>query len=203
MKGEFMRIKSMASMIVVVLILTAAASFAGEKSEKKETKPILIVMDVQNKWMPYMAEADRESAPEGINEAITMFRDRGYPIILVYHSDAARGPEPGTKDFEFLESIAIKENDPAIVKAHPSAFTKTDLEQMLRAGDHNTVFLCGLSATGCVLATYFGAIEREFRVLMVEDALLSGDASHTDVIEEITYSVTMEELRDILENPFR
>jgi nicotinamidase-related amidase len=89
------------------------------------------------------------------------------------------------------------------VKAFPSAFTKTELEQMLHEEDRNTVFLCGLSATGCVLATYFGAMEREFRVLMVEDALLSGDASYTDVIEEITYSVTMEEMRDILENPFR
>ena len=108
--------------------------------------------------MPYMADEDRESAPERINETIAMFRERGYPIILVYHSDVKRGLEPGTTDYEFLESIAIKEDDAAIVKAHPSAFTKTDFEQMLRDGDRNTVFLCGLGATGCVLATYFGAI---------------------------------------------
>lgn len=198
-----MRIKSVVSMLLVVIILASAVLHAEEKSEKKETKPVLVVMDVQNIWMPYMAEADREAAPEKINDAIAMFREHGYPIILVYHSDPERGPQPGTKDYEFPESIAIHENDPRIVKAFPSAFTKTEFEQMLKKDERNTVFLCGLSATGCVLATYFGAMEREFRVLMVEDALLSPNSSYTDVIEEITYSVTMEELKDILENPFR
>lgn len=202
-KGEDMRSKTVVSMIMVALILTAAVLYAEEKFNKKETKPVLVVMDVQNIWMPYMAEADKEAAPAKINEAIALFREHGYPVILVYHSDDKRGPEPGTEDFEFTESIAIQKGDPRIVKAYPSAFTKTDLEQMLNDNERNTVFLCGLSATGCVLATYFGAMEREFTVLMVEDALLSQDASYTDVIEKICYSVTMDEMRDILENPFQ
>jgi len=124
-------------------------------------------------------------------------------VIRVYHSDVERGPEPGTEPFEFPASIAVTENDPKVVKHYPSSFTKTDLEQILREQERNTVVLCGLSATGCVLATYFGAMEREFTVLMVEGALLSHDASYTGVIEKICYMVTLDELKDILEDPLQ
>jgi hypothetical protein len=34
---------------------------------------------------------------------------------------------------------------------------------------------------------------------MVKDAILSGNASHTDVIEEICYSMTIEEVKETLE----
>lgn len=181
---------------------TWALPRAEEERMRTEIKPALVVMDVQNVWMPMMAEEDRNSAPEKINETIALFREFGHPVIRVYHSDPKRGPEPGTEPFEFPDSIAITDGDPKVVKSHSSAFTETDLEEILREGDRNTVFLCGLSATGCVLATYFGGTEREFMVCMVQEALLSGNAEYTEVIEDICYSVTLEELREVLEDPF-
>ncbi|UCF06970.1 MAG: cysteine hydrolase [bacterium] len=196
--------KNIVVLLPVVLMLSITALYsAGEKPEKKEIKPVLLVMDVQNIWIPRMAEEDRNSAPDTINESIALFRKFGHPVIRVYHSDPQHGPNPGTPPFEFPESIAVTSDDPKIIKGHASAFTKTDLEAMLHKGDRNTVFLCGLSATGCVLATYFGAMDREFNVLMIKDALLSHNASYTDVIEDICYSVSIEELGEILENPFQ
>jgi nicotinamidase-related amidase len=196
-----MRPKTVLLVIMFVILAVPAALDAGDESEREEIRPVLVVMDVQNIWIPRMSEADRESAPQKINESIALFRKFGLPVIPVYHSDPQRGPEPGTEPFEFPSSIDIEDGDPRIVKAHPSAFTETNLESLLREGEHNTVVLCGLSAVGCVLATYFGAMDRGFTVLMVEDALLSHDASYTDVIEDICYSVTIEELEEILENP--
>ena len=198
-----MRVKTSLLALALVSLSMSAFSSAGERQERKEIKPVLVVMDVQNVWMPRMAEEDRNSAPQKINESIALFREFGHPVIRVYHSDPEHGPEPGTEPFDFPALIATVENDPKIVKSYPSAFTKTDLEQILQEKERNTVFLCGLSATGCVLATYFGAIEREFTVLMIEDALLSHDASYTNVIEDICYSVTIEELKEILEDPFQ
>jgi nicotinamidase-related amidase len=174
----------------------------GEESEKLELKPVLVVMDLQNIWFPLMAEEDNNSAPQKINESIALFREFGHPIIRVYHSDPKRGPEPDTEPFEFPDSIATTADDFRIVKSHPSAFTKTNLEQVLREMDCNLVFLCGLSATGCVLATYFGAKDREFFCVMIEDALLSHNADYTKVIEDICSSMTITEVRDTLEEPF-
>ena len=185
-----------------LLMIQAQPGIAGER-EKTEIKPALLVIDIQNKWLPMMAEEDRRSAPRIINEAIALFRQFGHPVIRVYHSDLEHGPEPGSAPFEFPDSIAVTDGDPEIIKNYPSSFAKTDLERLLRDNDRNTVFLCGLSATGCVLATYFGAMEREFLALMVRDALLSRDAAHTNVIEEICYSVSIEELKETLEDPYQ
>ena len=123
-------------------------------------------------------------------------------MIRVYHSDPKRGPEPGTEAFEFPDSIAVLDSDAKVVKAHPSSFQDTGLEQMLTDGERNVVILCGLSAVGCVLATYFGAMERDFTVLMVKEALLSHNAEYTDMVENICYSMSLEDLKEMLEDPY-
>jgi nicotinamidase-related amidase len=194
---------AMIGVVIVTLLAVVTQQDAAEEGEKKEIKPALLVIDVQNIWLPRMDEEDLRSAPRKINEAISLFREFGHPVIRVYHSDLEHGPAPGSEPFEFPDSIAVTDDDPQIIKNYPGSFTKTELEQILREQDRNAVFLCGLSATGCVLATYFAAMEREFLVLMVKDALLSGDASHTNMIEEICYSVTIEELKETLEHPFQ
>ena len=186
-------------MILLPVLAMWTPPGVAQEQEMPEIKPVLLVMDVQNTWLPRMAEEDRNSAPQRINDVIALFRELGHPVIRVYHSHPERGPEPDTEPFEFLDSIAVTDDDLRIVKAQPSAFTETELEQVLAERDRNTVFLCGLSATGCVLATYFGALERDFMVLMVQEALLSHNASYTDVIEDICYSMTIEKLRETLE----
>lgn len=193
-----LRTKTIATCLLLVAWAMPATANA-EAEEAPELRPVLIVMDVQNEWMPRMSEEERETAPASINAAIGLFREFGHPVIHVYHSDPERGPAQGTEAFEFLDSIEVAEGDLKVVKARASAFTETELEQTLREAGHDTIFLCGLSATGCVLATYFGATDRDFMALMIEGALLSGDASRTKVVEEICYSVTLEKLREILE----
>ena len=198
-----MRAKTLLLALILSVIMTIwTIPGTGEERERLELKPALVVIDVQNVWMPQMTEKDKSSAPRKINELIALFREFGHPIIRVYHSDPKGGPEPNTEPFEFQSSIATTDDDPKIVKSYPSAFTKTDLEQILHDNGRNTLFLCGLSATGCVLATYYGAMDREFMVLMVKGALLSHDASYTKMIEDICSSMTIEEVRETLENPF-
>lgn len=189
-------------LVCALLLTTWAHPRAEEERERMEIKPALLVIDIQNEWMPMMAEEDRASAPEKINEVIALFREYGHPVIRVYHTDPERGPEPGTEPFEFPDSFAVTDDDRKVVKNHPSSFTKTDLEEILRDGDRNVVFLCGLSATGCVLATYFGALDREFIPMMVDGALLSHNAEYTKMIMDICYSVTLEEVREALEDPY-
>lgn len=45
----------------------------------------------------------------------------------------------------------------------------TDLDKILKEKDVNTLFLVGLSGTGCVLATYFGGIDHDLRESLPED----------------------------------
>ena len=73
-----MRVKTVMICAVTLALLTARAPRGtAEDREKKEIKPALLVIDVQNIWLPRMAEEDRRSAPQKINEAISLFREFG------------------------------------------------------------------------------------------------------------------------------
>jgi nicotinamidase-related amidase len=187
---------------VGVLMTMAGLSLAAEAPAKPTTrmKPALLVIDIQNAFLPYMADHDKKLAPEMINFAIAQFRQSGYPVIRIYHTDPSFGPKPDTEPFEFPDSIAIQPDDPKVVKNFPSAFKKTELETLLRGRGVNTLFLVGLSATGCVLATYHGAVERDFDVFMVRDALLSPDSEMTRAVERISETVSYGTLRVMLQN---
>ncbi len=163
-------------------------------------KPALLVIDVQNEFLPFMSEQDVKKAPFMINGAIWLFRERGLPVFRVYHTDVKWGPAPDSDGFQFLSSIIVKEEDPKIVKNYPNAFKKTELEKLLREKGCNTVFLCGLSSTGCVLASYHGAQDLDFKVFMVKDALIGPDAGQTDVIESICDTVSFTTLQVMLDS---
>jgi nicotinamidase-related amidase len=189
-------------LLVVSLVVSLAgglAAFAAEKPAPPRMRPALVVMDVQNAYLPFMDERDRKIAMDHINWAIALFRDNGFPVIRVYHTDPAEGPAPGTEAFEFPKTVAVKDDDPKIVKNYGSAFKKTDLDRVLREKGVNTVFLTGLSAVGCVLATYHGADDLDYRVFMVKHALLSHDAALTRSIYDICTNISPAALQLLIE----
>ena len=168
--------------------------------ERKDMKPALLVIDIQEAYLPMMDGQERDLALRMINGAIWLFRQHDLPVIRVYHSDPQFGPNPGDKAFEFPGSVIIKDDDPRIVKNFPSAFTKTDLDSVLRGKNVDTVYLCGLSAVGCVLATYFGAVVRGYETFMVKNAVMSHKAAYTKVVEDITETVSFKTLQFMLEH---
>jgi len=184
---------------LVAFLFLAVGTVRAQEPEKKELKPALLVIDVQNKYMDYMSDKDLKLAPEFINAAIWLFRQHDRPVIRVYHTDPNWGPEPGSKDFAFPEDIQVEESDPKVIKNFPSAFTKTNLDSLLTALECNTLFLCGLSATGCVLATYFGGLDKEYDVFMIKNCLMSSDAELTRAVEEITEAIPWDAMKLLLE----
>ena len=185
--------------LVALLVSSALVASAAEKPAPPKMKPALVVMDVQNVWLPYMDEKDKKVGMEHINWAITLFRDNGFPVIRVYHTDTEQGPAPGTEAFEFPKTVAVRDDDPKIVKNYASAFKKTDLDKVLREKGVNTVFLVGLSAVGCVLATYHGADDLDYNVFMVKHALISHDAALTKSVYDICANISPSALKLLLE----
>jgi nicotinamidase-related amidase len=186
----------------VVLIAAGFVLMAGvlfpEEKEAQPIRPALLVIDIQNQFLAGMAEKDM--ALQYINGLIWMFRENGFPIIRIYHTDPKWGPNPDSKEFQFPESVNIRDDDPKIVKNYPSAFKKTDLDQTLKNLNCNTLFLCGLSATACVLATYHTAQDLDYNVFIVRDAIMSPNARHTDFVEEVFNTVPWEAVRVMLES---
>jgi nicotinamidase-related amidase len=185
---------------VLVLGIPGSKNTAENEKATKRMKPVLLVIDIQNAYLPMMDKAEKDLGLEMINWAIGMFRRRGFSVIRIYHTDLTYGPKPDSDAFQFPKSVKIKSDDSKIIKNYPNAFKKTDLEKILRAKGYNTVFLCGLSSVGCVIATYFGAMDLDFDAFLLKDALISHKSTYTKSIEEIFDALGYSALKAMLEN---
>ena len=175
-----------------VVLAGAAWLGAGPSPEAKapfKMKPALLVIDIQNAFLPKMSDQDKKNGLVYIDAYINLFRLYGHPVIRVYHSDPQYGPKPGTKEFEFPETTAIKPDDPKVIKTYGNAFNKTDLDKVLKAKGVNTLFLCGLSSVGCVLATYEGAMDLDYNAFMLQGALIGPEAAWTKTVLEFTRTI--------------
>ena len=184
--------------LLVGLLFVASALGAAEPA-KTPLKPALLVVDVQNAYLPMMAKEGQDYAKMVINGAIGLFRERGLPVIRVYNTDPKWGPPEGTAEFEFPTDIQVKPEDPKVVKNYGNAFKKTELDALLKKMGVNTLFVTGLSATGCVLATYMGAEDLDYTVFLVRDSVMSPNAAHTAVMQEVMDAVPYGALKVMLE----
>jgi len=184
----------MKNLIFIILVFTSLHHSVFSQSsvtEKKDLVPALLVIDVQNDYLPMMSQEDQETALKKMNLAIWVFRQHDLPVIRVYHSSEEWGPESGTEAFEFHESLMIEESDEMITKTYGSSFNKTDLDSLLSTKGINTLFLCGLSSTGCVLATYFDAGNYDYDAFLIKDALLGPEVEFTEQVEQIFEAIDL------------
>jgi nicotinamidase-related amidase len=186
-------------LILILVIMLAIGMTQSDKPEKESLKPCLIVIDIQNQYLPYVPDDEKKLGLEMINAAIHMFRERDLPVIRVYHTDPKWGPKPDSDGFQFPESVAIEESDPKVVKNYSSAFVKTDLEKIIREKECNTLYLCGLSAVGCVLATYHTAKDLQFNVFMIKNGIMSHNSEYTRFVQEIFDTVSYTTLKVMLD----
>jgi len=174
---------------------------AQDKTSAKPSvklKQALLVIDIQNEFLPHMSEQDRKGALEVIKQAVLTFHASKLPVIRIYHQDLNLGPAENSEGFRFPASVEVSENDPKVIKHYPSAFTKTELDKMLKDLNVDTVYLCGLSATACVLATYWGAVDKQYEAFMIKGGLISSDTKRTEFVQSICKSVSFDTMLHFL-----
>lgn len=186
--------------ILILSVFFSTISFAQEeKKEKKEMKPALLVVDVQKEYLPMMSQEDQKPAIEMMNWSIWVFRKFDLPVIRVYHTSPEWDFTEESPGFEFCDSLKVTPDDPMVIKTYASAFTKTELDKILKEKDINTLFICGLSSVGCVLATYMDATNYDYKAFMIKDAMLSNKEQYTDNIEEMFNAMDLETIMYIIE----
>ncbi len=171
---------------LMALVLASMCLYPqSNQPDKVIMKPALLVIDVQKQYLPMMSKEDQDKAIEMMNWSIWLFRQYGLPVIRIYHTSDKWGPKPGTPEFEFSDSLKIEPSDPKVIKTYGSAFNKTVLDSLLKARGINTLFMCGLSSVGCVLATYMDAANYDYDAFLIKDAMISHNAEYTDQVESI------------------
>ena len=186
--------------LTILLVIISGKSFSQDlKEQKAPMKPALLVIDIQNAYLKYIPEREKEVGMANINQYIELFRSHGCPVIRVYHFSKEYGPEQGTEQFEFPNSVSIKPDDPKVIKTYPDGFNKTDLDKVIKEKGSNTLFLCGLSAVGCVLATWIGASNHDYETFLIKDAIMSHNSDYTNNVEIMFDAVGYDVVKLILE----
>jgi nicotinamidase-related amidase len=194
--------KTSAIIITILFMIVSGKSFSQDQKDQTKTqvKPALLIIDIQNVYLTMVPEREKEVAMTYINGLIELFRRNGYPIIRIYHLDKESGPKPDSEQFEYPTSVLIKDEDPKVIKTYGDGFNKTDLDKIIKEKGSNTLFICGLSAVGCVLATWIGAQDHDYKAFMVKNAIMSHDSDYTNNVEDMFDAVGYEIVQLILEN---
>ena len=194
--------KKSAIILTILFMIVSGKSFSQDPKEqtKAQIKPALLIIDIQNVYLSMVPEREKEVAMYYINGLIELFRSNGYPIIRIYHLDKESGPKPDSEQFEYPTSVLIKDEDAKVIKTYGNGFNKTDLDKIIKEKGSNTLFLCGLSAVGCVLATWIGAQDHDYKAFMVKNAIMSHDSDYTKNVEDMFDAVSYDIVQLILEN---
>jgi len=120
--------------LLVILVSVQIAVLSQDKNinDAGYDKPALVIIDIQNQFLPMVPDQEKGIAFYFINEYISLFRSKGLPIIRVYHTDPKWGPHPDSLNFQYPDNIKIEADDPMVIKNYPSSFKKTDLDKMLK-----------------------------------------------------------------------
>ncbi len=167
-----------------------------------EMKPALLVQDIQNVWLydPDSNQDLRKSVEmrlDVINDAIAWFRRNKFPIVVGYTEDKEDGLLPGTRRFEVPETVKIEKTDLKATKLHASAFGNPEFGAMLKKEGCDALVIVGLSASGCVLATYFSAPDWDIRPYLLKGGVASANEEHVRFAEEICDTASLQELDSI------
>jgi nicotinamidase-related amidase len=164
-------------------------------------KLALLVIDVQKaffEFSPTTAQSLR-GAIEYINAAIALFRDKHLPVICIQHLEESEKLVPGEVGYELPEELDILPTDLHIAKTYGNAFTKTQLEDELRALGVGVVIITGFCAEYCVLSTYRGAEDVDLKPIILRGSLASGNLEHIRFVEDISDVISYGALKTYLE----
>jgi nicotinamidase-related amidase len=82
--------------------------------------------------------------------------------------------------------IKVDDADIMVRKTRFGAFSTTDLNGQLTASGIDTLVLCGVSTSGVVLSTLREAADRDYRIVLVADAMTDPDPTvHQTLIERV------------------
>jgi len=163
-------------------------------------KPALLIIDVQNEYFTINqgCSDSLKSAVEYINAAIDLFRKKNLPIVVIQHKNEDRGFAPGKSGFDVPENVKLEPQDMRIVKTYSNSFTKTRLAEKLKELGVDTVIVTGFKAEFCVLNTYRGAEDFDFKPIILKDSLASDNAEHIRFVEEISETISFGALKTFL-----
>lgn len=176
-----------------VLTRYAQGGLAGEL--KPGRRPALVVVDMQKGFTDPACGPGFEM-PDVVAETATLVQsahDNDVPVIFTTIAFPA-GSDPvwvtkmpalldlreGSAWTEIDPATGVADTDRVIVKQTASAFSGTDLAEVLADANVDTVIVCGATTSGCIRATVVDAISVGLRPFVVGTAVGDREQSPHD-----------------------
>ena len=163
------------------------------------TDAAVVVVDMQNGFCHpdgSLHAEPSEAAIDPVTELVDRAREAGASVIYTrdvhppeqfegnhYYDEFDRWGEhvvEGSWDAELVSALEVTDEDHVVEKHTYDAFYRTDLEGYLEAHGIDDLLICGTLANVCVLHTAGSAGLRDYRPLLVEDAVGYIEADHRE-----------------------
>lgn len=168
-------------------------------------RPVFIFVDLLEDFFqePPLSER-RETLTKAANELVGLARKLSAPIIWVRQefepdlSDAflsmrltgRRVTIRGTPGCELLSELDQRPGDHEIVKQRYSAFFGTELEEILEEQRCTHLVVSGVNSHACVRMTAVDAYQRDYHVILAEEAISSyDDEYHRESMRYLEWSI--------------
>jgi nicotinamidase-related amidase len=158
----------------------------------------LLVMDVQHGILDRISDQDGYLAR--VTATVEAARRKTIPVRFVVVGFRPGMPEVSARNRAFSShkqqastflgdprpAITPQDGDVVITKRRVSAFTGSDLEVVLRAGDVQHLVLCGIATSGVVLSTLREAADKDYRLTVLSDLCVDPDPEvHRLLMEKV------------------
>ena len=159
----------------------------------------LLVMDLQQgivgrygdptEYLARVARAVGAARTAGIRVIyVTVSFREGRPEVSrrnkMFQAIASTGFVTGDQSTAVHPAVAPVPGEIQVTKRRVSAFAGSDLEVVLRAGNIDTLILCGIATSGVVLSTVRQAADLDYRLIVLSDACLDQDPEVHRVLTE-------------------
>ncbi|GHV55311.1 hypothetical protein AGMMS49579_17850 [Spirochaetia bacterium] len=159
----------------------------------------LLVIDMQKAFYEDYGKESMDNASRHINDAVTLFRKKDYPVIWIQNENRKDNLLPGCAEFDMIDALLKPaDGEKRIVKRYANSFNKTDLLEYLLGEKVDTVVVTGYNAVYCVLSTYRGASDQDLMPILLKNASASNKKESITFVEDLCDLVSFRVLEKLL-----
>jgi len=153
--------------------------------ETSESRPALIIVDIQNFYFPGGQLPLQGCEPASLNaqRILDSFRDKKWPVIHVRHlskgvDDSALTTDP---QWSFPANVTPLPGEAVVTKREVNAFRGTNLLDLLKGLSVKNLVVIGMQTHMCLEAAVRAAADFGFEVTVAEDACATRDLEFNGV----------------------
>lgn len=164
----------------------------------------LLLIDIQDSFK-MNGRWERRGNPDfeaNVASLLDAWRGAGLPLFFILHTDPDRGFRPGDPEFQTMDFLGRREDEPLLVKNTRNSFTSTNLKERLDAMGIKRLVMTGIQTEQCVETTTRLAADFGYEVDFVTDATQTFPIANTETGEELSTAAIFERTEYALRGRF-